>query len=97
MRGVWKMKARRCACVLRARCPTMRLATTAATVLGGACLMSESRFRGTDRYVATDDLMMAVNAAVVLGRPLLVKGEPGTGKTQLAEEVALALQRPLLQ
>ncbi|MFO1372708.1 MAG: MoxR family ATPase [Candidatus Competibacteraceae bacterium] len=59
--------------------------------------MPETRFRGTDRYVATDDLMMAVNAAVTLGRPLLVKGEPGTGKTQLAEEVALALKRPFLQ
>ena len=55
------------------------------------------RFQGTDSYVATDDLMMAVNAAVTLGRPLLVKGEPGTGKTQLAEEVAGALQRPFLQ
>ena len=55
------------------------------------------RFEGTDRYVATDDLMMAVNAAVTLGRPLLVKGEPGTGKTQLAEEVASALERPFLQ
>jgi MoxR-like ATPase len=54
-----------------------------------------SRFSGTDNYVVTEDLMMAVNAAVVLGRPLLVKGEPGTGKTQLAEEVARALQRPL--
>ena len=54
-----------------------------------------TRFSGTDSYVATEDLMMAVNAAVVLGRPLLVKGEPGTGKTQLAEEVARALQRPL--
>lgn len=54
-----------------------------------------SRFAGTDNYVATEDLMMAVNAAVVLGRPLLVKGEPGTGKTQLAEEVARSLQRPL--
>lgn len=54
-----------------------------------------SRFQGTDNYVVTEDLMMAVNAAVVLGRPLLVKGEPGTGKTQLAEEVALALNRPL--
>ena len=54
-----------------------------------------ARFSGTDNYVATEDLMMAVNAAVVLGRPLLVKGEPGTGKTQLAEEVARALQRPL--
>jgi MoxR-like ATPase len=54
-----------------------------------------ARFEGTDDYVATDDLMMAVNAAVVLGRPLLVKGEPGTGKTQLAEEVARSLERPL--
>src|SRR6187401_3254744 len=54
-----------------------------------------ARFSGTDNYVVTEDLMMAVNAAVVLGRPLLVKGEPGTGKTQLAEEVARALQRPL--
>ncbi|MBL8270724.1 AAA family ATPase [Steroidobacter sp.] len=54
-----------------------------------------SRFAGTENYVATEDLNMAVNAAVVLGRPLLVKGEPGTGKTQLAEEVARSLQRPL--
>jgi MoxR-like ATPase len=53
------------------------------------------KFTGTERYVATDDLMMAVNAAVTLARPLLVKGEPGTGKTQLAEEVAAALGRPL--
>jgi MoxR-like ATPase len=54
-----------------------------------------ARFSGTDSYVATEDLMMAVNAAVVLGRPLLIKGEPGTGKTQLAEEVSRSLQRPL--
>jgi MoxR-like ATPase len=54
-----------------------------------------SRFQGTESYVATTDLMMAVNASVTLGRPLLVKGEPGTGKTQLAEEVAASLQRPL--
>lgn len=54
-----------------------------------------SRFAGTENYVATEELMLAVNAAVVLGRPLLVKGEPGTGKTQLAEEVARSLQRPL--
>ncbi|WP_428311121.1 AAA family ATPase [Hydrocarboniphaga sp.] len=54
------------------------------------------RFEGTENYVATDDLTMAVNAAVTLGRPLLVKGEPGTGKTQLAMEVAKALNRPFL-
>ncbi len=59
--------------------------------------MSTERFRGTDTYVATDDLMMAVNAAITLARPLLVKGEPGTGKTQLAEEVASALDLPLIQ
>jgi MoxR-like ATPase len=57
--------------------------------------MSEQRFAGTDRYVATPDLMMAVNAAVTLARPLLIKGEPGTGKTQLAVEIATALKRPL--
>uniref|UniRef100_UPI0033418728 AAA family ATPase n=1 Tax=Castellaniella defragrans TaxID=75697 RepID=UPI0033418728 len=55
------------------------------------------RFDGTERYVATDALKMAVNAALTLQRPLLVKGEPGTGKTLLAEEVAQALDRPLLQ
>jgi MoxR-like ATPase len=54
-----------------------------------------ARFSGTDSYVATEDLMMAVNASVTLGRPLLVKGEPGTGKTQLAQEVARSLDRPL--
>ena len=55
------------------------------------------RFEGTDRYVATPDLMLAVNAAITLQRPLLIKGEPGTGKTLLAEEVAAALDLPLLQ
>src|SRR6187397_2033038 len=55
------------------------------------------RFEGTDTYIATADLMLAVNAAVTLERPLLVKGEPGTGKTMLAEEVARALGRPLFQ
>ena len=59
--------------------------------------MSNSRFTGTERYVATDDLTMAVNAAVTLGRPLLIKGEPGTGKTQLAEEIARSLGRPLYE
>jgi MoxR-like ATPase len=59
--------------------------------------MSEQRFSGTERYVATEDLTTAVNAAVTLGRPILIKGEPGTGKTQLAEEVARGLGRPLLE
>jgi MoxR-like ATPase len=55
------------------------------------------RFTGTSNYVAGEDLMMAVNAAVSLERPLLIKGEPGTGKTMLALEVADALKRPLVQ
>src|SRR5512145_2068318 len=55
------------------------------------------KFQGTDTYVATDDLKLAVNAAITLQRPLLVKGEPGTGKTKLAEEVAQALGLPLLE
>jgi MoxR-like ATPase len=55
------------------------------------------KFQGSDSYVATQDLMLAVNAAITLKRPLLVKGEPGTGKTMLAEEVAGALGLPLLQ
>ena len=59
--------------------------------------MSEARFSGTERYVATEDLSLAVNAAVILQRPLLIKGEPGTGKTQLAQEIALSLERPLLE
>jgi MoxR-like ATPase len=55
------------------------------------------KFQGTENYVATPDLMLAVNAAITLKRPLLVKGEPGTGKTMLAEEVAQALGMTLLQ
>ncbi len=54
------------------------------------------RFTGTDNYIATEDLMVAVNAAVTLERPLLIKGEPGTGKTVLAHEIAAALKMPLL-
>jgi MoxR-like ATPase len=55
------------------------------------------KFTGSENYVATQDLMLAVNAAIALKRPLLVKGEPGTGKTMLAEEVAQALGLPLMQ
>ena len=55
-----------------------------------------SKFTGTESYIATPDLMVAVNAALTLERPLLIKGEPGTGKTVLAQEVAKALGRPLI-
>ncbi|HLI21818.1 MAG TPA: MoxR family ATPase [Stellaceae bacterium] len=55
-----------------------------------------TRFEGTDSYIATEDLRVAVNAAVALERPLLVKGEPGTGKTILAHEIAKALQKDLI-
>jgi MoxR-like ATPase len=55
------------------------------------------KFQGSENYVATQDLKLAVNAAITLKRPLLVKGEPGTGKTMLAEEVAAALKMPLIQ
>jgi len=61
--------------------------------MGG--FMADQKFTGTSSYIATDDLMMAVNAAVTLERPILVKGEPGTGKTQLAIEVARSLGKPL--
>ncbi|MDJ0897160.1 MAG: MoxR family ATPase [Alphaproteobacteria bacterium] len=56
-----------------------------------------ARFEGTDTYVATEDLMVAVNAAIALERPLLVKGEPGTGKTILAHEVARSLGKDLIE
>ncbi len=55
------------------------------------------KFSGTERYIASDELQLAVNAAITLQRPLLVKGEPGTGKTQLAGEIARALGAPLIQ
>jgi MoxR-like ATPase len=55
------------------------------------------KFEGTETYVADDDLKLAVNAAITLERPLLIKGEPGTGKTMLAEEVARSLGKPLYQ
>jgi len=55
-----------------------------------------TKFTGSDNYVATDDLQLAVNAAVTLQRPLLIKGEPGTGKTMLAEEVAASMNKKLL-
>ena len=55
------------------------------------------KFTGTDTYISTEDLSMAVNASVALERPLLIKGEPGTGKTMLAEEVAQALKMPLIE
>jgi MoxR-like ATPase len=56
-----------------------------------------TKFTGTEAYVATDDLIVAVNASVLLERPLLVKGEPGTGKTELARQVALALGMELIE
>ena len=59
--------------------------------------MTDRKFKGTNTYIATDDLKMAVNAAVTLERPILIKGEPGTGKTQLAFEIAGALGRPLIE
>ncbi|MGH6872852.1 MAG: AAA family ATPase [Rhizomicrobium sp.] len=58
--------------------------------------MTAKRFEGTDKYVATDDLRIAVNAAIALERPLLIKGEPGTGKTELAFQVSDALKAPLI-
>ncbi len=59
--------------------------------------MADRKFSGTSSYIATDDLTMAVNAAVTLERPILIKGEPGTGKTRLAIEVAESLRHPLFE
>jgi MoxR-like ATPase len=59
--------------------------------------MTDKKFTGTNTYIATDDLKIAVNAAVTLERPILIKGEPGTGKTQLAFEIASALKRPIFE
>ena len=59
--------------------------------------MPDTYFTGTDTYIATEDLMAAVNAAITVSRPLLIKGEPGTGKTLLAREVASALDKPLIE
>ena len=71
--------------------------TDTAQAAAGASAAPAARFEGSAHYVATDDLKLAVNAARTLQRPLLIKGEPGTGKTMLAEEVAAALGMPLLQ
>ena len=59
--------------------------------------MADNKFNGTSSYITTDDLSMAVNAAVTLQRPILIKGEPGTGKTQLAIEIARSLGKPLYE
>ncbi len=65
--------------------------------MNNSAQIPSDRFSGSDQYIATDDLQLAVNAAIILQKPLLIKGEPGTGKTMLAEEVANALGLPLLQ
>ena len=63
---------------------------------GAREIIGMRRFEGTDTYVATQDLRVAVNAAIALERPLLVKGEPGTGKTILAHEVARGIGKDLI-
>ncbi len=77
--------------------PTHRDGRERLVLAGNPTLVTHMRFEGTSDYVATDDLKLAVNAAITLQRPLLIKGEPGTGKTMLAEEVAKGLNMPLLQ
>ncbi len=80
------------------QCSVRSLEQTPAALFNSLGVTAEmARFEGTENYVATQDLMMAVNAALTLERPLLIKGEPGTGKTMLAIEVAKALQRPLYE
>ena len=54
------------------------------------------KFEGTSEYISTDDLTLAVNASITLERPLLVKGEPGTGKTELARQIAESLSLPII-
>jgi MoxR-like ATPase len=79
-------------------CCAVFLITLGVNKRGDFCSQEKMmKFTGTDSYVSTDDLSMAVNAAVALQRPLLIKGEPGTGKTLLAEQVAASLGKPLIQ
>eukprot|EP01036_Dinobryon_divergens_P018156 gene18156-24723_t len=75
----------------------LRKALTVHRTSGGSHWEVGMRFSGTASYIASDDLAVAVNAAVRLERPLLVKGEPGTGKTVLAREIASALGAPLIE
>lgn len=72
-------------------------AFTLTIYLNNSVMRPDARFEGSQHYVTTNDLKLAVNAALTLQRPLLIKGEPGTGKTMLAEEVAAALEMPLMQ
>ncbi len=89
-----------CLCVSRSlgdKCIVLNGTTSYAAISYKKIDSELMKFKGTDKYVATDDLQMAVNASVALQRPLLIKGEPGTGKTLLAEEVAASLGMRLIQ